>query len=425
MNIKVLKYKQGVRKVLIQFNFKNYKGFKDDTSLDMTATALKEHQYNIHEIGEDKLLKVAAIYGANASGKSTVIEAFGFMWSFVINSFRHSNENKEIPLKRFAFDTTSRNEPSEFEVFIKYKEEEYQYGFKLDNKRIIEEWLYRRDNSKKAVKYESLFEREGKNIDCSSKIKEAQSLSSITEENTLFLSICSNAKIPYVKDVMDWFRNVVILDMGDCDMETYITKAVSSNITNRKYQKSLVKFLNAVDINIKDIRVEKVNIADGENKNNRYKIYTLHNVQGATEMVEIPLHEESSGTRKLFALYGLFRHSIELGLPIFVDELDAKLHPLLIRYILSIFHSEDKNKNGAQLIYTTHDNYTLNKEIFRRDQIWFVEKDINSVASLYSLAEYKIDDKKIRNDASYNKDYLSGKYGAIPILSSFDIIGED
>ena len=142
-------------------------------------------------------------------------------------------------------------------------------------------------------------------------------------------------------------------------------------------------------------------------------------------MVAIPFYEESSGTQKMFSLYGLFKNSIELGMPIFIDELDAKLHPLLMKYVISMFHSEEINKNGAQLIYTAHDDFTLNKDIFRRDQIWFVEKDINSVANLYSLAEYKLGHKKVRNDASYNKDYLSGKYGAIPILNSFDVAGEN
>lgn len=409
--------------MLIQFNFKNYKGFKYETTLDMTATALKEHQYNLININDEKILKVAAIYGANASGKSTVIEAFGFMADFVIKSFKYSTSNIDIPLKRFAFDNTIKQEPAEFEVFFKYKEDEYQYGFKLDNKRIIEEWLYKRDfRSKKVAKYKPLFEREGKKIECESQLKEAKSLATITEDNTLFLSICSNAKIPYVKDVMEWFNSTTIVDMGDCEIERLITRGVSSRIENRNYQEELVKFLNAIDINIVDIKVEKINI---EGENNKYRIFSYHKIQGSDELVGIPFYEESSGTQKMFALYGLFKNAIELGMPIFIDELDAKLHPLLIKYILSIFHSEEINKNGAQLIYTAHDDYTLNKDIFRRDQIWFVEKDINAVASLYSLAEYKLGDKKVRNDASYNKDYLSGKYGAIPILNSIDIIGEN
>lgn len=408
--------------MLIQFNFTNYKGFKYETSLDMTATSLKEHQYNLIDMGSEKILKIAAIYGANASGKSTVIEAFGFMNSFIMNSFKYSTSNIDIPLKRYAFDKNSKLEPAEFEVFIKHKNDEYQYGFKIDNKRVLEEWLYKRDfRNKKTAKYTSLFERVGKQIECSNQLKEAKSLALIAEENTLFLSICSNAKIPYVKDVMEWFNDTTIIDMGDCEIEGLITRGVSSIIEDREYQKELVRFLNAIDINIVDIKVEKINI---EGEKNKYRIYSYHKIQDSDELVGIPFYEESSGTQKMFALYSLFKHSIELGMPIFIDGLDAKLHPLLMKYILSMFHSEEINKNGAQLIYTAHDDFTLNKDIFRRDQIWFVEKDINSVAILYSLSEYKVGDKKVRNDASYDKDYLSGKYGAIPVLNSFYINGE-
>lgn len=408
--------------MLIQFNFENYKGFRDRTSLDMTATSLKEHQYNLIEENSDKILKIAAIYGANASGKSTVIEAFYFMTTFVENSFKYSSSNNKIPLKRFAFDKKSKESPSEFEVFIKYNGNEYQYGFRLDDKKVIEEWLYRRDfRSKNKPKYKPLFEREGQIIECDSKIENAKNLANITEENTLFLSICGNAKIPYVKDVVQWFKNTRILNMGDCDIERIVTRGVTSNIENREYQKDIVRFLNAIDINIVDIRVEKQDI---ESEGGKYKIYFSHKMNNSDELVEIPFYEESSGTQKMFAMYGLFRDALEDGMPIFIDELDAKLHPLLIKYILTMFHSEDTNKKGAQLIYTAHDEYTLNKDIFRRDQIWFVEKDSESIATLYSLAEYKIGDKKVRNDASYNKDYLAGRYGAIPILNEFDIIGE-
>lgn len=410
--------------MLIQFNFKNYKGFKDDTSLNMMATNLKEHKYNLIDNNGEKFLKIASIYGANASGKSTIIHAFSFMTSFVVNSFKNSSTNIEIPLKRFKFDNISREASSEFEVFIKYKNNEYQYGFKLDNRRIIEEWLYKRDfRSKKSIKYKVLFERVGKKIECDQQLKGAKNLVSLTEDNTLFLSISANAKVPYVKDVMDWFNHVIIIDMGDCEVESYITRGLPSFIQDREYQKEIIKFLNAIDINIVDIGVEKITV-DGER--DKYKIYSYHKVNNSDELISIPFSEESNGTQKMFALYALFKVSIELGMPIFIDELDAKLHPLLLRYIISIFHSDKTNKNGAQLIYTAHDNYTLNKEVFRRDEIWFVEKDIESVSNLYSLAEYKLnDEKKVRNDASYNKDYLSGRYGAIPILESFNFYGDN
>lgn len=410
--------------MLIQFNFKNHKAFRNDTSLDMMATSLKEHAYNLIDANNgEKLLKIAAIYGANASGKSTVIHAIAFMSSFVLNSFKNSTSHREIPLKRFAFDKESKEKPTEFEVFISYKGNEYQYGFKLDEKRVIEEWLYKRDfRSKNTPKYKCLFEREGRKITCDTQLKGANSLVMLTEDNTLFLSISANAKIPYVKDVMEWFQKIIIVDMGDCEVEAYVTRGLPNFIDREEYQEEVVKFLNAIDIDIKKIEIKRVNV---EGEENRYRIYSYHKNRNTDELVGIPFSEESRGTQKMFALYGMFKEAIEMGIPIFIDELDAKLHPLLLKYILTMFHSEESNRKGAQLIYTAHDNYTLNKETFRRDEIWFVEKDEESVANLYSLAEYKIDDKKVRNDASYNKDYLAGKYGAIPMLNPIELWGDE
>ncbi|SJT59116.1 Predicted ATPase [Clostridioides difficile] len=192
-------------------------------------------------------------------------------------------------------------------------------------------------------------------------------------------------------------------------------------IQSGKYENELVKFLNSIDINIDGIIVEKP-----ETENDEPKIYTKHLMNNKKTYYKMPLSEESSGTQKMFALFYYLHVSLELGMPIFIDELDAKLHPLLLRYILTMFHDENINKNGAQLIYVTHDNYTLTRDIFRRDQIWFVEKDSDSVSHLYSLAEYKTeDDKKVRKDASYNKDYLLGKYGSVPILRGYDMWGNN
>lgn len=392
--------------MLIQFNFKNFKAFKEHSSLDMTAIELKEHQYNLYD---NRLLKVAAIYGANASGKTTVLEAFKFMMYFAINSFKDSQENRIIPLKRFAFDNTSKNKPSEFEVFIKYKNTVYQYGFILDSKRVIEEWLYKRNN--KTDKYKTIFKRIDREVSCSPEIKEAMNFSSILEENTLFLSICSNGKIPYVKDVMQWFLDVDSINNNHYTMDRGTTSLINDKLSNREYQKELVKFFNAIDINIEDIEVEKIKT---ENEEERYRIFAYHKIKDSDEMILIPFYEESSGTQKMFVLYNVIQSALELGVPIFIDGLDKDLHPLLIRYIISMFHSEKINENSSQLIYTTNDSYTLNNEIFRRDEIWFVDKDINSASSLYSLVEYKIS-----AEHNYSKDYLSGKFGAIPILNSF------
>ena len=145
------------------------------------------------------------------------------------------------------------------------------------------------------------------------------------------------------------------------------------------------------------------------------------------ELKALPFYLESNGTRKMFHLFDFFMDALKNGMVLFVDELDAKLHPLLTRYIINLFHNSEKNIGNGQLIYSTHDTVNLNKETFRRDEIWFVEKDKNGVSELYSLSDYIIEDengnaKKVRNDATYNKDYLTGRYGAIPVLEKFDII---
>lgn len=403
--------------MLIQFNFKNFKSFRDDTSLDMTATSITEHPYNLINSGDEKYIKVAAIYGANASGKSSVIEAFNFMNNWIIYSFKKASDNEYIPFKRFAFDNDTQKEPAEFEVFFKYNNKEYQYGFSLDNKKVIEEWLYlKKENSKD--KYTTLFERADGKIDCDSKLlKGAENFISMVEDKTLFLSIISNAKIPYAKDVFNWFLMSFTIDYGKIASESILTQIPTPELEDEEYKQKLVEFLKCIDINIEDIFVEKP-----KNESEKYKIYTKHLMKDKKTYYNLPISEESSGTQKIFRLFYYLKNSLDMGFPLFIDELDAKLHPLLLRYILTMFHDENINKNGAQLIYVTHDNYTLTKDIFRRDQIWFVEKDSDSVSHLYSLAEYKSeDDKKVRKDASYNKDYLLGKYGSVPILRGYDM----
>ncbi|MDD3225158.1 MAG: ATP-binding protein [Clostridium sp.] len=402
--------------MLRQFNFKNFKSFKNETTLDMTATSITEHPYNlINSTNGEKYLKSAAIYGANASGKSSVIEAYKFMRKWVRDSFKNASDKGNIPLKRFAFDTKSKNEPSEFEVFFEFNKEEYQYGFSLDNKKINEEWLYIKNQKGKFI---SLFERSGEDIECNSKLlKGAKNFIPMVADKTLFLSIIANAKINYAINVVKWFSVAGVIDYGDIEFENTLSKLPYSYIEEDGYQEDLTSFLNAIDIDIAGIIVEK----DKNDDNTKYKIYTKHLMEDNKNYYKLPLSEESSGTQKVFSLFYFLQAALKLGSPIFIDELDSKLHPLLLRYIITLFHDENTNRLGAQLIYTTHDNYTLTKDIFRRDQIWFVEK-INAVSNLYSLAEYKSEDyKKIRKDASYNKDYLLGKYGGVPILRGYDM----
>lgn len=412
--------------LLIQFNFSNFKSYKEQVSLDMTATSIKEHPYNlITNAKKEQYLKVAAVYGANASGKTGIFEAFEFMRNFVIFSFMKESEKKGIPLKRFAFDKFTKNGKSEFEIFFTHKDKEYQYGFIVDNKKVYEEWLYKRDYRGKS-RYNTLFERRNDKINCSRDLRDAYKFVDLVEESTLFLSLISNAKIREVKNVYEWFLNTEVINFGDTIIESYVSGLLPvEKLNDPKYKTNLEKFLKAIDMGIDGIRIEKIKDLVDEDDEPVYRVYAKHRMADSSDYVEISFSEESSGTQKMFCMYHFLVEVLEEGNTLLIDELSAKLHPLLLRYIINMFHNPDINKNNAQLIYSTHDIFTLTKDTFRRDQIWFVEKDNNGVSDLYSLVEYKLDsDKKVRNDATFNKDYLAGRYGAVPILKEFHLMEE-
>jgi len=184
----------------------------------------------------------------------------------------------------------------------------------------------------------------------------------------------------------------------------------------------LEDFLIAIDTGILGVRVEEI-MTDTKPT---YKIYTKHRVKDSDRLEEIPISEESSGTQKMFLLFNFFSIALSNGCLLFVDEMDAKLHPLLIRYIVTMFHNKSINTTNAQLVYSTHDVSNLTRDLFRRDQIWFVEKDELGVSTLYSLVEYNLDETtRVRNDATYNKDYITGRYGAIPLLKEFVVVEVD
>lgn len=410
--------------MLIQFNFSNFKSYRNEASLDMIAASIKEHQDNLIEGPKgERYLKTAAIYGANASGKTAVIQAFDFMRYFVLNSFKLKDERKGIPVKPFAFDKSGKNAKSEFEVFFIHNGQEYQYGFVVDTKRVHQEWLYKRDLRAKK-RYKTLFERDVNRIECGQDFKGAEVFANLVDDEVLFLSFVSNAKVREAKNVTRWFQNTKVVNFGDAWLETLMSMVLPVKAhDDQAALRRLEAFLKAVDVGIDGIRVEKVK--SGKDDEDHFRVYALHKLYDGSGYVEIPFTEESSGTQKLFCLYGFLRECLDGGHTLFVDELDAKLHPLLLRYIVDLFHNPDTNPKQAQLIFTTHNTFILTRDIFRRDQIWFADKDDRGVSSLYSLVEFKLhDNKKVRNDATYYKDYLAGRYGAVPLLKEFNIVEE-
>ena len=215
-------------------------------------------------------------------------------------------------------------------------------------------------------------------------------------------------------------------DFGDIFTNFYLSRRLPRRfVEDKEVQNRVIEYLSSFDEHIKDFKIEKIPY-DEENKRDAYKINVLHKMIDSNDMAEIPLSMESAGTLKMFSLYPELQKVLERGSVFFIDELNARLHPLLVRNFVITFLNPEINKNHAQLIFTTHDTWQLSNQLLRRDEIWFVEKNSQQISTLYSLADFVDEDgSRIRKDESYEKNYLIGKYGAIPTLKNIHIIKED
>lgn len=390
----------------------------------MEATSLKEHEYNVAKIDNGEYLKVSAIYGANASGKTNVLQAFDYMKKRILVS---DDSKKNSPIdEENIYSFMINNDPIALEVEILAKNNKiYKYGFEVLKDKIISEWLF----EKRVNKFYSIFERENNNVSMKpNKISELVNI----DERTLFLNIYSkiDRNNEDFSNVYDWFVNSTYLDLGNPKFERFINNRVSLKIlSDESYKKELLKFIKTFDSGIEGIKTTPDSIEAVKSNNEIIDIEVIHKGENG-ELKALPFYLESNGTRKMFHLFDFFIDALKNGMVLFVDELDAKLHPLLTRYIINLFHNEETNIGNGQLIYSTHDTVNLNKETFRRDEIWFAEKDKDGISEIYALSDYILEDdknagKKVRNDATYNKDYLTGRYGAIPVLEEFDIDYEE
>ncbi len=406
--------------MLIRFSFKNFKSFKNENCLDMEATSLKEHEYNVAKTENGEYLKVSAIYGANASGKTNVLQAFDYMKKRILVS---DDSKKNSPIdEENIYSFMINNDPIALEVEILAKNNKiYKYGFEVLKDKIISEWLF----EKRVNKFYTIFERENNNVSMKpNKISELVNI----DERTLFLNIYSkiDRNNEDFSNVYDWFVNSTYLDLGNPNFERFINNRVSLKIlSDENYKKELLKFIRTFDSGIEAIKTTPDSIEAVKSNNGIIDIEVIHRGENG-ELKALPFYLESNGTRKMFHLFDFFMDALKNGMVLFVDELDAKLHPLLIRYIINLFHNGETNKGNGQLIYSTHDTVNLNKDTLRRDEIWFAEKDKDGISEIYALSDYILEDdknagKKVRNDATYNKDYLTGRYGAIPVLEEFNI----
>ena len=420
--------------MLIQFNFKNFRSFRDDATLDLSAAKMSEFNDRVVSVSNEKILPVAAIYGANASGKSNVYSAFEYMVEYVVNSLHYGDdpvkfgENRPTP---FLFDSVSEDSESSFEVYFTVpgdkSEKSYNYGFCIGKEGVTEEWLNYK--AKTARDYKTIFYRsdEENELDLSGLQKSTRNNIEVAlDKQVLIVSLGAKLKVDKCKLVRDWFLANEFADFGNAYTNFFLSRRLPKGfVEDKNIQQKVVQYFSSFDENIKGFNVEEVP-AEGDSKEPTYKINSIHKKIDSDEVAEIPLGMESAGTLKMFALYPELQEVLQKGSVYFIDELNARLHPLLVRNFILIFLNPEVNVNHAQLIFTTHDTWQLSNQLLRRDEIWFTEKDTNGVSALYSLADFISEDgTKIRKDESYEKNYLLGKYGAIPTLKTIDILKED
>lgn len=435
-------------KMLVDFSLKNFLSFKDEVSFSMIAAkTVKEHETpdgdetcNVIKVpdSEAKLLKVAAIYGANGSGKSNLLSAMAFFRQMVLDSVRNDSLLRRANELAYQFSIESREEPSSFEMIFIIDGKRYRYGFEIFETAIVSEWLFVKPLASSRESY--CFKREKGNITVNSKTyKGAGGVFSKTRNNALFISACAEFNVEVAMTVREWFRKRFNILSGIDDDTLHFT--ADQYLHNSEMRERILEFIKIIDLGINNISVKESNVDKLPESLNLFvgaiakdpdikkpEISDIRKLEILSEhkrydhgklkdTLVTPFSIESLGTKKIFALLGPWFDTILNGGTLIIDEFGASLHTKLSVELIKIFQSS-LNKR-AQLIITTHDTNLLRGELLRRDQIWFTEKNEYGVSDLYSLVEYKINQaNSVRNDATFNKDYLLGKYGAIPYFGN-------
>ena len=419
---------------IIQFSVSNYRSFKEPQAFSLEAAAIVSRdkrldETNVMESTDHRLLRSAAIYGANASGKSNFTSALNFFKRLILNSSKETQAEERIPTEPFLLAESSAREPSKFEAIFLVDGRRTRYGFQVTQERVVAEWLF----EVRAKKETRLFTRDANGIEVARPFAEGKGLEGKTRNNALFLSVVAQFNGKISQRLQTWARSLnVVSGLSD---NGYLGFTITA--FEKGERDSILRFVRGLDVGITDVTVTRRSLRESlpanipeplrdfllEQKDvDLNQVFTEHSVfseDGAiVGVATFDLERnESEGTQKLFALSGPILDTLKRGNVLVVDELDARLHPLITCSLIRLFNSPLSNPHGAQLIFTTHDTNLLNHNLMRRDQVWFAEKDRVGATKLYSLAEYRV-----RNDAPFEKDYIRGKYGAVPFLGSLEAL---
>ena len=421
--------------MIVQYTVGNFRSFNDKKTLNFEANGISELKSNVFSAGKYKLLRSVVVYGANSSGKSNLIKALKTMKEVVLTSVK-LNDSDKLDYSPFLLSTESEKEPTFFEVVFLQDDFCYKYGFEYNQNEITKEWLFH----KKGTKLEKpLFLRTLEGIAVADEFKEGIGKEVLTNDNRLFISLVAQLGGIISKKIIDWFnRYNVISGLDNKDYNQFTTEMLHKKLDGFEESLSLLKTLK---LGFKDIkttesafnlgRIQKdlpseinANLQKELAGKTRISLNTIHNKYDKSGEVistqEFDKDEmESEGTKKLIDLSGPIFDTLIFGKLLIVDELDAKLHPLITVHLINLFNNPKTNPNNAQLLFATHDTNLLSTDIFRRDQIWFTQKDEKEATDLYSLYDFNLSDgSKVRNDANMEKNYIRGRYGAIPFITN-------
>ena len=399
--------------MILEFCATNFLSIKDELKLSLVATSLKESFTEPNDLFEltntdISLVRSAVIYGANASGKSNVLKAFAFYKRFITDSFKDSQVGESIDVENFRLNATSINEPTALEATFTDGEYIYRYGFEVDSKSVKEEWLYRRVCKKRAKEVE-VFYREGDTTTVHPKNQLLLELvgKKMVRSNALLLSTAAQFNETIAVSVLHWLGDTQVLF---CSEDEALWQNAIKHLDDEILRERITTFARYADLGIENItKLDNRIVSSHRQYDDEGR--EVNNVSFAFN------HNESEGTIKYFSLAYPIIDALDNGKRVVIDELDSKLHPLLVKKIITLFNDAQTNPKGAQLLFTAHDTYLLSAGLFRRDQVWFTQKDSFGATELYSLAEYKV-----RSTSPFEKDYLLGKYGATPLIGEMESI---
>ena len=394
--------------MLCQFTFQNFRSYRSETTFDFQATAILEFADTLISGGKaGALLPVGVIYGPNGGGKSNLLQALSCLITAVVKPIQEMRKARtDIVIQQWAdcasylFDEESRSQPTEFEVFFRQEKKEYRYRLSLMEDEVISEALYWKAIG--ARRPGTVFEREKSEIALGASIDKAGINRSVNPKMPYLTFLAINYDIPVIVEVQKWFEA--------CIIRNYDNPIVEGNIlvpAGNPFQEKIIRALNDIGIDLTGYRIDETN----------KRLYTQRTING--HVFELYFDEESAGTKKLIGVIPLILWALQDGRLVVIDELDAKLHPKLLRYIISLFKNKEINTKGAQLLFTSQDMTTMKNTVFRRDEIWFAAQNEGHESEIYSLYEIRREDnERVNSTAAFDKQYLEGRYGADPYLSN-------